>query len=482
MHSIAIVCFFVVASGEVPGSSVISAEEYCQAHPLSDAGCAFVQQIPYITKAYIKIATSREGQALGVPEHQRPSTEHLLSTGVSRALLQATSPFSPVLRQLSWQYTYVRSSIRHSVLVTVALVAAVAGIVAAILRSVLLPHTQTPEHADPTEPMDGKHQKVTVPSIGTGFPSSFSFVAIGFAFLGIIGCCCLVISYLDGDYLGFFISGLLVLAGFLAALASLAHAGLAKQVTQCAKQNSKFEAHNAKLAHQICQLQGTKERLVRRVGESAQNVDLLKDVVGGLNRASNLAQANVMICAFVNADLDGDADRRLRGEIELNDFFSACKKIIEKQLPDFDIDDLWKAAMNVGLNYACLGLIISAVLRCSRDPKRDVSSVARGHRAAMAFLSLVAFYLQPNDEDCIEDCVERLTKAFHMHCSSEYSSEAKLRQALHEFSQPSTEASEKTLPEVRLAQDKVFRSLASAAQHIRPWPSVEMVQEPEGLI
>eukprot|EP00747_Dinoflagellata_sp_TGD_P187298 gnl/TRDRNA2_/TRDRNA2_44873_c0_seq1.p1 gnl/TRDRNA2_/TRDRNA2_44873_c0~~gnl/TRDRNA2_/TRDRNA2_44873_c0_seq1.p1 ORF type:complete len:385 (-),score=68.98 gnl/TRDRNA2_/TRDRNA2_44873_c0_seq1:204-1250(-) len=225
-------------------------------------------------------------------------------------------------------------------------------------------------------------------------------VALLFALLAAIGACCLLKSLAEGEWWDSTSSLLLIFAAGLSATAAAAHEGLAKQVSAIAVENDKYALSNIKLGQQISTLGKYADRLQDEAKKFEGGIEALEGTLEGLSQYVHVEQLVTVIRAFTSADggAYGDRDRHIDPE-EVDDFLAGCSHILEKELPDFDIKDLRKAAQHHGISLCNVTLIISAML-CHEDgecPKKG-----------RALLDLVLFFLEPWDNERLENAVTQL--------------------------------------------------------------------------
>jgi len=326
---------------------------------------------------------------------------------------------------------------------------------------------------------DGRVRKVSLTKPGAklcfglppppgGWYGPFGFlrmVAYMFDAVVVVGVSCFFHSLFSEGGFVTFACALLVLAARLAGMAAQAHEGLANQVSEIAAQNEKFARKNETLRQQVTALEKTEERITMATGKLEGDESQLADILAQLNQVSNLAQINTMIQAFVDAESgSGSHDLCLQGKEQLHDFWSGCKNVLKKELPDFDLEELHDLSLKSGLSFTCVSLIISAVLRHCEGHPHTSGKPAKGHRAACAFLNMVLFAMEPHKALRVNSLEASLLDALPL--LPNYSS----TEALHSFLMDLAHEAAVVPKGAKVVPDDAFKPFARAVTNVRPWP------------
>lgn len=200
----------------------------------------------------------------------------------------------------------------------------------------------------------------------------------------------------QADWLGFVGAIVLVAGGVLSAIAAYSHEGLADQVSQLARENTRFANSNLKLADQIAELGHVEERLAEAESSMEGGMEELKGTLKELHQLTAASQLGAILRAFTDADsVMGDRNRKLRGD-EVEEFFDSAHPILEQAAPDFDFGVLQGEAKTAGLDLNSINLLVNAVIAGGSDmPDKSAAE-----------LNLLNFSFQP--EARLEECQQSL--------------------------------------------------------------------------
>lgn len=200
----------------------------------------------------------------------------------------------------------------------------------------------------------------------------------------------------QGDWFGFVGAVVLIAGGVLSALAAYSHEGLADQVTEMSRENTRFASSNRKLAEQVAELGHVEERLAEAESSMEGGMEELKGTLKELHQLTAASQLGAILRAFTDADsVMGDRNQKLHGD-EVDEFFDSATPILEQAAPDFDFDVLQREAKTAGLDLNSINLLVNAVIAGSSDmPEKSAAE-----------LNLLNFSFQP--EDRLEECQQSL--------------------------------------------------------------------------
>jgi len=177
---------------------------------------------------------------------------------------------------------------------------------------------------------------------------------------------------------------LLCFASIVSAGAAYAHEGLEQEVSAMAKQNDIFKSKNEMLAAQLDELSGVRKKLEAVQQKMGENLEQFEATLQELHTVSCAELLQMMLEAFMNADLQGVKDCRLTGE-EVDALFDVCEASLKDSAPDFDLDALINAVTETGIGICNLRFLANAaVAGCDKVPGRST-----------AMLTLVMFSAHP---------------------------------------------------------------------------------------
>ena len=117
---------------------------------------------------------------------------------------------------------------------------------------------------------------------------------------------------------------LLCFGAVVSAGAAYAHEGLEQEVSAMAKQNEIFRTKNEMLASQLDELSGVRQKLEAVQQKMGENLQQFEDTLQELHTVSCAELLQMMLEAFMNADLAGVKDCRLTGD-EVDALFDVCE-------------------------------------------------------------------------------------------------------------------------------------------------------------
>lgn len=177
---------------------------------------------------------------------------------------------------------------------------------------------------------------------------------------------------------------LLCFGSIVSAGAAYAHEGLEQEVSAMQKQNEIFRSKNEMLAAQLDELGGVRKKLETIQEKMGENLQQFEDTLQELHTVSCAELLQMMLEAFMNADLAGVKDCRLTGD-EVDALFEVCESSLKDSAPDFDIDALINAVTATGIGICNLRFLANAaVAGCDKVPGRST-----------AMLTLVMFSAHP---------------------------------------------------------------------------------------
>ena len=178
---------------------------------------------------------------------------------------------------------------------------------------------------------------------------------------------------------------LLCFGSIVSAGAAYAHEGLEQEVSAMKKQNDIFKTKNDMLAAQLNDLSGVRAKLQTVQKKMGENLQQFEDTLQELHTVSCAELLQMMLEAFMNADLAGVKDCRLVGE-EIDSLFDVCEASLKDAAPDFDMDKLINAVAETGIGICNLRFLANAaVAGCDKKPGRST-----------AMLTLVMFSAHPD--------------------------------------------------------------------------------------